>query len=97
MPSVTFLPSGARVPCAAGESVFEVARRSRITVMTACVGQANCGLCRVKVISGEEHLSPFNPAERKHLGTAYFINKLRLSCQARIGDGDVVVEIEKKR
>jgi uncharacterized 2Fe-2S/4Fe-4S cluster protein (DUF4445 family) len=97
VPSVTFLPSGARVPCAAGESVFEVARRSRIAVSTACVGQANCGLCRVKVISGEEHLSPFNAAERKHLGNVYFINKLRLSCQARIGDGDVVVEIEPRR
>jgi ferredoxin, 2Fe-2S len=97
VPSVTFLPSGARVPCAAGESVFEVARRSRITVTTACVGQANCGLCRVKVVSGEEHLSPFNTAERKHLGNVYFINKVRLSCQARIGDGDVVVEIEPRR
>ena len=94
---MTFLPSGARIPCAAGESVFEVARRSRIAVTTACVGQANCGLCRVKVISGEDHLTPFNLAEKKHLGTAYFINKLRLSCQARIGDGDVVVELQSRR
>jgi 2Fe-2S ferredoxin len=92
---VTFLPSGARVPCAAGESVFGIARRSDINVTTACVGKATCGLCRVKVIAGEQHLSPFNGAERKHLGNVYFINKLRLSCQAVVGDGDVVVEIPK--
>ena len=97
MPSVTFLPGGARIPCAAGESVFEVARRSRIAVNTACVGQANCGLCRVTVVSGEEHLSAFTAGERKHLGNVYFINKVRLSCQARIGDGDVTVSIERKR
>jgi hypothetical protein len=51
----------------------------------------------VKVVSGEQHLTPFNAAERKHLGNVYFITKLRLSCQARIrddaADGDVVVAI----
>ena len=95
MPSVTFLPAGVRVDCAAGESVFEVARRSGVAVTTACVGKATCGLCRVKVIAGEQALSAFNPAERKHLGNVYFINKLRLSCQARVGDGDVTVEVPK--
>jgi 2Fe-2S ferredoxin len=97
MPSVTFLPSGARVPCAAGETVFGVARRADVAVTTACVGKATCGLCRVKVVDGEAFLSPFNAAERKHLGNVYFINKLRLSCQAVVGDGDVTVELPDKK
>ena len=94
---MTFLPTGARVPCAAGETVFGVARRSGVGVTTACVGKATCGLCRVKVVDGEALLSPFNAAERKHLGNVYFINKLRLSCQAVVGDGDVTVELPQKR
>ena len=93
---MTFLPSGARVPCAAGETVFGVARRAGISVTTACVGKATCGLCRVKIVAGEDHLSAFNAAERKHLGNVYFINKLRLSCQAQIGDGDVTVELPNR-
>jgi uncharacterized 2Fe-2S/4Fe-4S cluster protein (DUF4445 family) len=101
LPSVTFLPAGTRVDCAVGESVFEVARRAGIEVATACVGKATCGLCRVKVVAGEEHLSAFNGAERKHLGNVYFINKLRLSCQARVGaghlDAQVVVELPPPR
>lgn len=97
MPSITFLPAGVRVDCAPGESVFEVARRAGIEVSTACVGKATCGLCRVKIVGGEAHLSPFNAAERKHLGNVYFINKLRLSCQARVGEGDVVVELPPPR
>jgi 2Fe-2S ferredoxin len=101
LPSVTFLPAGVRVDCAAGESVFEVARRAGIEVTTACVGKATCGLCRVKIVGGEAHLSAFNAAERKHLGNVYFINKLRLSCQARVGaseaDADVVVELPGPR
>jgi uncharacterized 2Fe-2S/4Fe-4S cluster protein (DUF4445 family) len=97
LPSVTFLPAGTRVACAAGESVFEVARRAGIEITTACVGKATCGLCRVKIVGGAEHLSALNNAERKHLGNVYFINKLRLSCQARVGDGDVTVELPPTR
>jgi uncharacterized 2Fe-2S/4Fe-4S cluster protein (DUF4445 family) len=100
LPSVTFLPAGARVPCADGDSLFDVARGAGITVTTACVGKASCGLCRVKIVAGEAHLSPFNAAERKHLGNVYFINKLRLSCQARLvaagADADVTVEIPNR-
>jgi ferredoxin, 2Fe-2S len=97
LPSVTFLESGqtegTRVPCSEGESVFEVARRSGVPITTACVGKATCGLCRVKVVGGEASLTPLNMAERKHLGNVYFINKLRLSCQARVS-GDVTVELQ---
>jgi ferredoxin, 2Fe-2S len=101
LPSVTFQPAGVTAPCAAGESVFEVARRAGVAVTTACVGKATCGLCRVKVLAGEAHLSPMNAAERKHLGNVYFINKLRLSCQAVVqggdDDADVAVEVPPSR
>ncbi len=70
-----------------------MARRGGVRVPTACAGQATCGLCRVKVVSGEEHLTPFNAAERKHLGNVYFITKLRLSCQARIRDDADTAEV----
>ena len=96
MPSVTFLPAGARIPCETGETVFEIARRAGISVTTACVGKATCGLCRVKVVGGETHLSAFNPAERRHLGNVYFIKKLRLSCQERLEtEVDVTVEFPR--
>ncbi len=94
VPAVTFLPSGRRIECAIGESIFAIARRSQIAITTACVGKANCGLCRVKVVAGESQLSPFNNDERKHLGNVYFITKVRLSCQARVtGEGEITVEI----
>jgi 2Fe-2S ferredoxin len=92
MPSVTFQPAGLRVDCADGDSVFEVGRRAGLEISTACVGKATCGLCRVKILAGEDGVSPFNAAERKHLGNVYFITKTRLSCQTRVS-GDVVVEL----
>jgi 2Fe-2S ferredoxin len=92
MASITFQPSGLRVACADGESVFDVGRRAGVAISTACVGKATCGLCRVKILDGEAHLTPFNAAERKHLGNVYFITKTRLACQTRVA-GDVVVEL----
>jgi ferredoxin len=92
MPSVRYLPVDVRVECAAGDSVFHVAKTAGIPVPTACNGQASCGLCRVKVVGGEKELSPMNADEKRHLGNVYFINKLRLSCQAKVA-GDVTVEL----
>lgn len=89
---MTFQPSGLRVECADGESVFEVGRRAGVEISTACVGKATCGLCRVKILAGEAFLSPLNAAEKKHLGNVYFITKVRLSCQSRVS-GDVTVEL----
>jgi uncharacterized 2Fe-2S/4Fe-4S cluster protein (DUF4445 family) len=92
MASVTFLPEGRRVECADGESVLEVGRRAGVAISTACVGKATCGLCRVKLVSGEASVTPFNAAEKRHLGNVYFITKQRLACQTRVS-GDVVVDV----
>ena len=97
MPRVTFLPSGITVDGGDGESLLEIARRQGVPVATACAGQATCGLCRLKIEGGERGLTPFNGAERKHLGNVYFITKQRLACQARLcgaeQDPPVVVRI----
>lgn len=94
MPTIRFefQTGGLPVACDEGETVFAAARRAQVPIPTACVGRANCGLCRVKVLSGAEHLSPINAAEKKHLGNTYFVTRLRLSCQAQVY-GDVCVRI----
>lgn len=96
MAEVTFVPGDVRLAGAAGESLFEIGRRGGVPISTACVGKATCGLCRVKIVSGEEHLTPFTAAERKHLGNVYFITRQRLSCQARLltDDADAKVAVE---
>ena len=94
MPTVTVIADGAetRVDCADGDTLFEAGAKIAAGIDTACVGKGTCGLCRVKIVAGAEHITPYTDEERKHLGNVYFITKLRLSCQARVC-GDVVVEI----
>ena len=94
MAEVTFVPGDLRISASAGESLFEIGRRGGVAISTACVGKATCGLCRVKIVFGEEQLTPFGPAERKHLGNVYFITRQRLSCQARLLSDDARVTVE---
>ena len=94
MPSVTFQHlDGLRVECQDGDSVWEVAQKAGKPLSSACGAKATCGLCRVRVLSGEPHLSPLSDAEKRHLGNVYFITKVRLGCQARVQGGDIVVDI----
>lgn len=89
---------GLTVDCAAGASIFEVAMAAGKPLASACGAKATCGLCRVKIIAGEDLLSALNDAEKKHLGNVYFITKVRLGCQVRVtGDGDVTVEQQPKK
>ena len=93
MATITFQPSGLRVECALGESVYEVAWRSGAALASACGAKATCGLCRVKILAGEQCLTPLNENDKKHLGNVYFITKVRLGCQARVpAEGDIEVE-----
>jgi ferredoxin len=92
VPRVTFEPFGLTIDCAEGESIFAAARRQNVLIPTACAGKATCGLCRVKVVAGAEHLPPINRDEQKHLGNTYFITRMRLSCQL-VPRGDVTVSL----
>lgn len=98
MARVTFLPQGVTVEVGPDESPFAAARNQGILVPTACNGKGTCGLCRVKIVSGGEHLDPPSPVETRHLGNTYFITKLRLSCQIRPrGDLTVLLPDAPKR
>jgi ferredoxin len=84
------------VDVADGSTLFEAGARVAAGIDTACVGKGTCGLCRVKIVSGAEHLNPFTDEERKHLGNVYHITKVRLSCRCKVG-GDVAIEIVRKK
>lgn len=93
MPKVTFQPSGAVVEVAEGTTLFDAgARAIDIKIDTACIGKGTCGLCRVKILAGGEHLSPYTDEEEKHLGNLYHLSRVRLSCRTRVS-GDVTVAL----
>jgi ferredoxin len=88
--------NGVEIEAHEGESLFDVGARASAGIDTSCVGKGTCGLCRVKVLAGAEHLNAFTDEERKHLGNVYHLTKVRLACRTRIS-GDVAIEIVRKK
>lgn len=76
------------VPAAAGESLFDAAQRSGQPVRTRCRGSLICGLCRVDVVEGAEHVEPPHAEELDLLRErALDQPSARLACQLRHRDG----------
>ncbi len=102
MPLVTFVAAKDEtgdpklVEVLVGSTLFEAGAKITAGIDTACVGKGTCGLCRVKILAGAEHLNAFTEEERKHLGNVYHITKVRLACRSRL-TGDITIQVVRKR
>ena len=99
MPVVTIIsadkpPLVVEIPV--GATLFEAGAKVTAGIETACVGKGTCGLCRVRIKAGAEHLNPYTDEETKHLGNVYHITKVRLSCRSK-PTGDITIEIVRKK
>lgn len=72
-------------------SLLELAIGNRIPHMQECGGHGRCTTCRVRVLAGEEHLSPPTELEKRLAGQRRWGPSVRLACQAK-PRGDVKIE-----
>ncbi len=93
MPNLLFLPLNKDVPADANTKVLVAARRAAIPIRFGC-GACRCGTCAVAV-SGDGVLSPIAANEHELLTKMKLPvdGSIRLSCQARLVEGDVVVDL----
>ena len=66
-PIVHVEPIGIDLELQPGETIIEAAWRYGYSWPTVCYGQAECTLCHVEVLSGDEHLTPVDDEEREVL------------------------------
>jgi len=92
VPSIRFEPAGVNIDVAPDVCVRDAAIQANVMVASTCGGVGSCGLCKVKVTAGAEHLSPMTPLETGKLGNVFFITKERLACQTKCA-GDVTVQV----
>lgn len=99
MPLVTIVSDGGplAVDLPAGSTLFEAGARVSAGIATACVGKGTCGLCRVKILAGAQHLTPYTDEEHRHLGNLYHLTRIRLSCRSKLTDGDVTIQVVRKK
>lgn len=102
MPTITFLPNeehcpeGAVVEAETGETIIEAALRNGIEIEHACEMSCACTTCHVVVRDGFDSLEPSDELEDDMLDKAWGLEPgSRLSCQAVVGEEDLIVEIPR--
>jgi ferredoxin, 2Fe-2S len=102
MPQLIFLPheeicpEGAVIEADKGTSICDAALANGIEIEHACEKSCACTTCHVIVREGSESLSEASEVEEDMLDKAWGLEpESRLSCQAVVGDEDLVIEIPK--
>jgi 2Fe-2S ferredoxin len=102
MPKLTVLPhpdacpNGAELDAAPGETVCRTLLGAGIEIEHACEMVCACTTCHVIVRKGYGSLAEPDEREEDMLDKAWGLSPTsRLSCQARIGTEDLVIEIPK--
>ncbi|QLE85977.1 MULTISPECIES: ISC system 2Fe-2S type ferredoxin [Shewanella] len=102
MPQIVFLPhddlcpDGAVVEAEQGETVLDVALRNGIHIEHACEKSCACTTCHVVIREGFDELEESDELEDDMLDKAWGLEpESRLSCQSRVPDSDLVVDIPK--
>jgi len=92
---VKFLPSEKEFEIAPNQSVLDLAKKNGIFIKSICGGLPSCSECRVKVVAGENNILPPNFKEKSLIGSAYFVDHSRLSCQIKCM-GDITVDLAEQ-
>jgi ferredoxin, 2Fe-2S len=96
LPHHEICPEGAVIEAEEGESVCEALLRNDIDIEHACEMSCACTTCHVIVREGFESLEEADELEEDYLDKAWGLEpESRLSCQARVGSANLVVEIPR--
>ena len=96
LPNQNLCPDGAVIEAASGVSICDALLANGIEIEHACEQACACTTCHVIVREGFDTLAPSDDLEDDMLDKAWGLEpNSRLSCQAMVGEGDLVVEIPK--
>jgi len=96
LPHEEICPEGTAFDAEPGISICDAALAHGIEIEHACEKSCACTTCHVVVREGFDSLSEAGEAEEDLLDKAWGLEpESRLSCQALVGDEDLVVEIPK--
>ena len=96
LPHETLCPEGATIEAEPGTSICDALLNNHIEIEHACEKSCACTTCHVIVREGYDSLEPPTDKEDDLLDKAWGLELTsRLSCQARLKDEPVTVEIPR--
>ena len=96
LPHEEICPEGAVIDAEPGVTICDAALANGIEIEHACEKSCACTTCHVIVREGFDSLNEADETEEDLLDKAWGLEpESRLSCQAPVGNEDLVVEIPK--
>ncbi len=96
LPHAEICPHGATIEAEPGTSICDAAQSAGIEIEHACEKSCACTTCHVILREGFNSLDAAEDKEEDLLDKAWGLEPTsRLSCQARVGTEDLVIEIPK--
>ncbi len=96
LPHEEICPEGAVIEVEPGITICDAALKNGIEIEHACEKSCACTTCHVIVREGFDSLPEADETEEDLLDKAWGLeSESRLSCQAVVGEEDLVVEIPK--
>ena len=96
IPHEEICPEGKLIEVEPGISICDAALSNGIEIEHACEKSCACTTCHVYVREGLESLAEAEENEEDYLDKAWGLEpESRLSCQAIVGEEDLVIEIPK--
>lgn len=92
---IKFLPMGIEAPVDPEKSLLQIAHENDIKIKSICNGTPSCAECRVKIVEGEHSVPKPTPAELNLIGTSYYLDGRRLSCQVHCF-GSITVDVTEQ-
>lgn len=77
------------------KSLLQIAHEHDIKIKSICNGKPSCAECRVRIIEGTSNVPVPTKDELNLIGTNYFIDGRRLSCQVHCY-GSVTVDLTEQ-
>lgn len=92
---VKFLPQNVELEIKPGQTVMGLAHENGIVIRSTCNGMPSCAECRVRVVDGDWNTNPPSRKELGLIGTGFYIDQRRLSCQV-LCFGDITVDTSEQ-
>ena len=96
LPHVELCPEGAVIDAKPGETICDTLLANGVEIEHACEKSCACTTCHVIVREGFDSLEPATDKEDDLLDKAWGLEfTSRLSCQARVNEAPLVIEIPR--
>ena len=89
------MPQNLEVEGTPEKTLLQIATENGIEIKSICKGVPSCAECRVKIVEGDSFITHPTKSELNLIGTSYYIDGRRLSCQVRCF-GPVTVDVSEQ-